>query len=349
MWFINPCRSAPILVEPNKLPPKELSLIQELIECYPSIKYSNPSAWVVFSYDYKHTILHSGEVCHASMQYHDSNLYDCLVTAVPKKDPLSIKYQEFLINGPFRAYSDKITLESIKLTEKSDLEYYIKVTDLDKWPSNVVYNYCIATRVPIEHDELLKPWDKLCEVGVDPTLAFMIVVGNHAWGQKKPLNDLSILQTKLMDVGSVSRNHFWYDVTADWNLLLSGEMAEDGVSKLNFKESPATCRPTNRIWGRNPNRALIGLTVLELMERFGRPLNVPIADRPKRAPRKSAKVEIAELDHIVEQAIAAPAGPQPGLVVPPWPAQQNVNHVVFDFDDPDDEPEAEDDDDPDFL
>lgn len=207
----------------------KLPYIEELVKSYPSLSKAVPSSWFTWRDDNGLFNPHYNQICHALM-VHDGPGWDGLITAVAKSDAISLDYQRMLIHGPFRGFSDLITLEKFGKDQ-----YYIECSDLDKWPANVLYNYCIATRLPTEFSGYLLHFAKLLEKGYDPTLAFMLSWTKPSSGDRRR---------------NYSRTeHFWLDSASDWSLLLSGNMSMTKVTKDSFKKRPSGARPCNVIWG----------------------------------------------------------------------------------------------------
>lgn len=193
---------------------------------YPKLNKVRPSSWVAWSPEAKTVRVWLQAACHMSLNFDSPGLSN-LVTAVPNSDEVSLAYQRMLINGPFKAFSDLITLN------RSGDFYYIYCSHLDKWPANVLYNYCIATRVPIEHKYLLPLWSSLVEEGYDSTLAFLLSYSYR--GEKKQVNrEWPVL------------GHFWFDPSASWRRVLNGDMQARSES---YYDKPTACTPTNKIWG----------------------------------------------------------------------------------------------------
>lgn len=265
--------------------------------------------------------------CHADMKHVDANTYDRLITAVPKAEPNDLAYLSMLINGPFRCMSDLI-----HLIQDAERElWYLECTDLDKWPADVLYNFCIASRAPIEWSHLLDYWAKLVAIGYDPTLAFLIsqsnsgkeFAGERAWN---------------------FNHHMWFDASSDWRLILKGEPKHTAHS---FKSKPSACVPCNRIWGSSVDYVkLITATDKEIAQFFD---IEPVMPEPPH-PRPKAKGVQLQWGDIPVQVVAPniwaelpppPQGP-PWLMVnaaPPIPEP----FPDFDFDD-DDEDDFNDDD-----
>lgn len=283
----------------------EVKALNELFKTYQTMDRCRPSSWIVYTDDWEKHRSYLHQVCHATMQDHDNNKgHDHLITGVPKSSDLDIRYIQFLIDGPFRAFSDNIALE------KLDKNYFLRCTNLSKWPSNVIYNFCVASRVPIEHSSMLEPWKTLLDEGYDPTLAFLV-----AQCQDPNISSINNMWYKKPNAISYRNfNHFWFDPGSNWANIINGEMDPKGVSKGFYKVSPEKCRPCNSIWGTwtQEQRAKINkLTIDELSDFF----ELPII--------KSKEVKVKLDVGIVEQA-GAPIF-EMGIE---WPAVQELVGLV---------------------
>lgn len=177
-------------------------------------------------------VAHNIDICHAQMCY-DGEGWNDMITAVPKHDELSLEYLRMLVRGPFRSMSDLIKIDRIKDN------YYLHLMSLDKWPANVLMNFCIASRTPIEFDFLLSNWAKRCEAGFEPTLAFLLT---YSYGY----DPYSKKQHTGRSFNMHRSGHMWLDPASKWSNILNGLF--EGASKP-FKTHPQSSRPTNIIWG----------------------------------------------------------------------------------------------------
>jgi len=210
--------------------------LPEFFKSYPSLCAASPSSWFAWSIDEKKVIAHNNHVCHANLCY-DGPGFDELITAVPYSDELSLEYIRMLIRGPFRSVSDLIRLE--RLGNK----YFLRCLNLDRWPGNVLMNFCIATRVTIEHRFILEPWGERCEKGFDPVLAFLLT---YSYGSSRGYNGCACIIGTHRSFDHWRTAHFWLDPSSNWSNILQGNMV--GLSK-SFKIAPEDSRPTNCIWG----------------------------------------------------------------------------------------------------
>lgn len=206
--------------------PPEAAL-KQVLSSYPYLTETNPSSWCVWSDSpYLPPLFKLQQVCHADMRWHKIG-YDHLVTAFPKTDKLSLKYIRMLISGPFRAFSDTISLKKLKD------QYFLQVDQLDKWPANVLFNFCIASRGPIEFEHLLKYWNQLIWDGYPDVLAFLLSYSTDGQAFKK--------ERKFPQ-----NNHFFIDPASNWRHVLNGTPNMDVKS---YKEGPHGITPSNSIWG----------------------------------------------------------------------------------------------------
>lgn len=260
--------------------------LSALFNTYGSLDPSNPSSYFLLSKDPPRSVTYFIAVCHASLRAVQHNTWDSLVTAVPKSDELSLSYQRMLIQGPFRGLSDLINLE------KSGDHYYIRCNELDKWPANVLSNYCIATRVPIEYPHYLPLWEELVKLGYDSTLAFLLsssTMGEHFNGNRT----------------FPQLNHMWTDPSSDWRAIVHGEMANLTES---FRSKPSASFPCNVIWGTRPDYVKY-VTMGD--EEISQHLNLPIV--PPKAPPRRDKVRTLYQEIIAQQQAA---GAEPGAIIP---------------------------------
>lgn len=238
------------------------SHLPAMFASYPSLCVSTPSSWVVWNKDTSRA--YSSIVCHSKMRYETLN-FDELVTAVPNNAEVALEYLRMLIRGPFRSMSDLIKLDRV------GTNYYLHCLHLDKWPANVLMNFCIASRVPIEFKHMLEPWAKYCGAGYDPVLAFLLV---YSYG------DDTIY--KVRNFGQCRGGHLWLDPSSSWLNVLNGTMEAKSSS---YKTNPSQSLPTNKIWGHSKDyTTLMTMTDEQIAEFY----NVPIQVYEKPAPTKKA-------------------------------------------------------------
>lgn len=212
------------------------------------------------------------DICHANMRYHSGKLYDQLITGVPRDNPLDLAYITFLIEGPFRSFQDRISLETIEI--EGVHKFYLRCTKLDTWPANVIYNFCIATRVPVEFSAILPLWGKMVEAGVNQSLAFLVASRVYKRGEKT-LDPADFSpdpwEWKLDSLYCPNSGHFWFDPTSGWEPILLGEPLINAFT-ANYKANPAGCTPCNSIWGKvkpTDRDRLSHKTVKQLSDHFG--------------------------------------------------------------------------------
>lgn len=222
--------------------------LKELIESYPTLTPESPSSWFVWS-DTPGTPpkSYSALICHADMRYTHTG-YDHLVTAVPKNGKISLKYIRMLIHGPFRAFSDLISLVSTKDG------YYLQCDELKKWPANVLFNFCIASRAPIEFGYQINGWEELLGQGYPEVLAFLL---SHSMkGEKFNYG------RRFPDHG-----HYWFDPSSDWRRIIDGT---PDLTGLNYHDFPNAVTPTNAIWGKSQDFQVVQkLDNIKAAEYFG--------------------------------------------------------------------------------
>jgi len=259
---------------PDELEVEISTSAKRLVKLYPKMEKHFPASWIYFSQ--KEGIKpceQLQEPCHVEMISSKSNTWDEMITAFPHTDSLSVEYLKMLGRGPFQAYRDVFSVQ--KLGEAN----YIHIIELDHWPANVLYNFCIATRVPLEHNYLMPHWGQLCEKGYDPTLAYMI-----SWS-KAGSDKFSKTGRPFPPYG-----HYWHDNTADWSRILKGDFLKPSSS---FRESPKSCRPTNVIWGTDfeTNGKLKKMTDEEILDFFQMPVKPPEQEDPAPIPKKAKKLK----------------------------------------------------------
>lgn len=242
--------------------------LKEVLESYPELGVENPSSFMLID-DIKSSCWIKGPTaCHGDMPYLQPGQWDRMITAVPMAKPNDLAYIAMLIDGPFRGFSDLITLNK----DVDSGLYYLELTNLDKWPANVLYNFCIATRVPIEWPGILSYWSYLVAKGYNATLAFLISTSNHGRPFKKE---------RVWNY----TNHMWLDATSDWGTILSGSPL---MTCKSYKSSPESCTPTNKIWGQSTDYAkLIKASDEEIADHFAL-TPVPLKPKPVRKSRSKS-------------------------------------------------------------
>ena len=271
-----------------------------MFKSYPNLNTDNPSSWFVWADDKVKS--YNATICHARMCY-DGTGWMNMITAVPKNDQLSLEYLRMLIRGPFRSLSDLIKLDRV------GKNYYLHLLSLNKWPANVLMNFCIASRVPIEFDYLLPVWAKRCEVGFDPTLAFLLTYSYD--GCMYYTNQ----QHTYRSFNMARSGHMWLDPKSNWLNILDGTF--ENVSKP-FNTHPGDSRPTNIIWGYcNDHKKLVDMTDEQIAEFYQQPIKIfepppPPAPKPKKMGH----------GYVYGQ----------GLVMPALPADLNiaVQNILYD-------------------
>lgn len=273
-----------------ELPEPLKSNLPALFASYPDLCETSPSSWFVWT-DGK-SKEHISSVCHAAMCY-DGNGWDDMITAVPKDDELSLEYLRMLIRGPFRSMSDLIKLDRV------GKNYFLHIMSLGKWPANVLMNFCIASRIPIEFHFMLSNWYARCEKGFDPTLAWLLTYSyGTKFGEKKQFDYRSF------DIAHPG--HMWIDPASNWTNILYGTFERPSRA---FKTHPHDARPTNVIWGKSKDYGrLMTMTDDEIASFYTRPIQV-IEPPPPPPPKVVKKKQI----YINPFAQPAPQPEQPPL------------------------------------
>lgn len=276
--------------------------LPQLIEYYPLLGErrgydAHPSSWFVINNSDGKVLHHNLEICHASMVSYDANYWDELVTACPITDDISLAYQQMLMTGPFKAFSDLVSLERY-----GDNHYYIHCTGLDQWPANALYNYCIATRIPIEHQYLMPNFGKFLEKGYDPTLSFLLSYSTR--GTNKTVREFP-------DLG-----HYWHDPSASWHNILHGDLQLLGRP---FKEKPGDSRPCNVIWGTSEDyRQLIKMPAEAVADFYGLKIKHVYVPKPTMILPPMKKKPAGDPYHVLVPAIDG------GLLVNNQPFHQQL-------------------------
>lgn len=247
-------------------------LLDKLVGSYPDLDPANPSSYILISTDRRKAKPHLAEICAASLRSQDQKLYDEMLLACPKRDEQSLAYINWLINHPFKQFKDIITLNQhgVRQAEgdaEACFEYYIHVLDLDKFPANAFYNFCIATRAPIEFEATLNMWSKLIGLGLTPGLA-NIIAGLAA----VKLDDYRYvepsLDTNLEMVGPQHIGHWWLNSSSSWEQVLAGNMT--GLTE-SYKAG-GQCTPAADIWGFQKSHLTYDYfkkyTLQQLLEKF---------------------------------------------------------------------------------
>ncbi|OYV41142.1 MAG: hypothetical protein B7Z80_02700 [Rhodospirillales bacterium 20-64-7] len=211
------------------------------------------SDWVVFNEDRSKVRYHHSQACHDQMVYSSEANCDMMFTGMPNTDDLSRKFIDYLIRRPYNSMSDLITVE-----QSDSGKMFIRCSQLDKWPANVLFNFCIASRIPIEFRFQLERWQRWMEMGFDESLALILAF---------KFGHVGINQT--LDPPSTFSQHLPFDTTLCWSSFIKGEMSK--ISPHSYKDKPSACSPGNVIWGKSPpdeRESTLGKTPLELAEIF---------------------------------------------------------------------------------
>lgn len=274
-------------------PKKERDLALNLVKTYPHIQKNSPSCWVMFNNDFTEIAEEYLQVCHAKMACNPGysgygiklGVYDQLLTAVPNSSELALDYLTWLIKGPFRSIKDHVHLKTLK-DETGTTYHYVHVTGLDVIPSNVVYNFCIATRTPIEWVAILEAWDKMVNAGVTRPLALLIApyVDKVTRMSKSDVMFQQGVQSPLnweLKFSYPETGHYWLDEQSDWTRVILGDPDYSKFARP-YKESHLGARPCNIIWGKGDRKffeSLKNKTVKEVVAMFA-----PKTEEPEIPP-----------------------------------------------------------------
>lgn len=212
--------------------------IEALVGSYPQLTTMLPSSWVsLHNLDPDLHIIRLNDICHAGIKYLENpqSYHECLL-AVPESDYLSLQYLDYLINIQFKQFTKYITLKQYFG------DHYIHVTGLNEFPANAFYNFCIATRTPIENMPTLKQWANLVKLGLDPSLAMLIA------GFGSPDQKITSLDDVMEMDGVPNTNHWWFDINLSWKNLIQ---AEPGNMSGPYCKDPKSCMPSNIMWGKS--------------------------------------------------------------------------------------------------
>lgn len=186
----------------------------------------HPASYILIGRDPRGALKHLEEcfnfVCHAKLAWVAPNLYDEVITRTGPITPENERYLSSLLVGPYKDWQHLIELQP----------GYAHIRRLDLMPANVLYNFCIASRVAVEFPDWFKTFDE-----ADPLKSYVEgVVAN-----KFPFY--------------VNSNHLWFgngtgkSMPADVQApnVLAGKMNPNKLS-APYKSSPSACTPCNIIW-----------------------------------------------------------------------------------------------------
>lgn len=291
----------------NKVFNIEDKLLPEMFATYASIKrdIANPSSFILWNNETGASKACFLRVCHADMRYGAVDIKpDEMVTAIPFTDEIDLFYQRMLLSGPFRAVADHIELKTGGTRGKY---HYAHITDLGTFPANVLNNYCIATRLPIEHSHLLPMFEKMLEKGYDETFSILL-----SFSRSGKING-----PRTMALGGTNSNHMWFDSSSNWANLLKGNFEKPSRP---YKFNPLDTIPANSIWGTDADmaRKMRGIgDDEEIAELFGFGLKkaVPTPFVPNKIKRNSVKLKPNAAAALFNEAVQAmQAGAQPGAM-----------------------------------
>lgn len=348
----------------------EMDMAAKIIKDYPNLAYKEDhtgkvSSWVVFTNDYQKFEDHHRQVCHMGVRNEEPG-YDQLITAAPYHS-IGWRYYQWLSDGPFRAFSDKISLSFL---ESGNVDTaYLRLTELGVWPANILYNFVIAARAPIEHQYMINRWTKFVDVGMDKSLAWLVAskIGPNQIVQEPiepelKAGDVEGLWSFKPPLHHNWNRHDWLCTTSDWNRVINGDFDMSKVTHHSYKDNPIMCTPCDVIWGcisGEEFEPMMDKTMEELHEYFKLGVNKfdPNAPKPKPKPKVgkymlqvqemiAAQQQAAQLDQNVVNAImaAAPGAGEPvwnnhpgpvgqllGALPPDGPQHWNIQPVVVNF------------------
>lgn len=233
-------------------------LIAELIYRYPLIDETRTTSYIIQTFEATKVSQVFDAVCHGDLRHHAPGVFDELITATPYSDAPSLGYIRALIDGPFQKWANLI-----ELVEWTEGTYYLHIKDLNLIPAPVVYNFCIASRAPLEFSFIIKQWDQLVRAGVHPSVALCI-------------SSRDMYEDKMRSILAPSGGHWWYSSDHDWPSIIQGN--PQGTDKvMSYSQFPGSCVPTNVIWGKGNQATLnsyVKMTVLELDQKFREELNL---------------------------------------------------------------------------
>jgi hypothetical protein len=236
----------------------EVSLAQLIINSYPKIEGGrpHPSSFVLYNNKFSVVNKHIAYACHSPILWAKDRPWDVLLTACV---PRGLRYIRELIDGPFRNFKDLIEIKEL------NGKHYVKITGFDKFPANALYNFCIATRQPIEYEGDLERFEKMMDAGVPGPLAILI---SRYMNIDEAVPDP--WDWVIDDLTMKFDNHSFLDPTSDWGLFLSGEPTalHGPFNKVYNKVTPA-----NAIWGSDVNFArlsVIDKSVRQLHDHFNK-------------------------------------------------------------------------------
>lgn len=331
-------------------PPEQLEA--DLVEKLLINAYNSTASWLTATEDFQQSEA-ANDVCHSKMSHGWSTGHDVLITYIKSPKPLDLAYTNWLISGPFRGMSDKVSI-----IKHPTGKYYLKCTDLAKWPSKVLYNLCIASRMPWEHEQYLERWELFTKAGIDPSLSFLLSVNSITYDPPEKPWDWKV---KTPNYGVGNSNHHWFDAHTNWRRVMEGDLNADFTPAFSFKNNPTDCRPTNCIWHVendeiNPKdqfQEVLGKDVNQLYKLFGLTKTVEpkpkksikidveeIAFKPnmiKKAPVMNAAGMIMKWDDAIHKWVIEPHQPQPHFAEPD--GDNAELDAFFNGDDEDDDPE----------
>jgi len=212
---------------------------ESLIKSYPELCDGSPSSYTFLGpNEFVYRIRNA--VCHSALNVFDGKTKTTdLITACPfKTDSPAMNFVRWLIDGPFQQWKSNFILRKLKD------DYYLHIKDLKSVPANVMYNFIIASRRPIELPFIYDHWENLVQNGVDPALAAIISECTNIVELSVEAVDFD--NTPLSVVGINYPGHQWFTANVEYLRIKNA----DPNNNLFNKSYPAlgSCTPADLIW-----------------------------------------------------------------------------------------------------
>lgn len=228
---------------------------ESLIKSYPELGEDHPPSSYTLLGPNKFAYRIRNAVCHSALNIFDYKAKTTdLITACPFKfDSPSMNFVRWLIDGPFQQWKSNFILQKLKD------DYYLHIKDLKSVPANVMYNFVIASRRPIELPFIYDHWENLVQNGVDPALAAII-------SECTSINNLSVEEidfdnTTLLVTGIHFPGHQWFTASVDYlrikNANPNNELFQESYPALGY------CVPADSIWNGGLGQADRNYTLIQ--------------------------------------------------------------------------------------
>lgn len=186
-------------------------------------------------------------VCHQKVRYAKANVYDQMITSCPV---VHEKFHNWLMTELFGEWSDHFHLEFYGKTKKP----YIRISDLATIPANVLYNFCIASRIPLEFPKTTQFWEEMVSVrGLHPGFA-LAICRMH-------------IEKGALANNETNWNHWPIDTTCSLYPLTTYKVDPNTLTEM-FKAHPTQVTPTNRIWGNKADLRGLNFKNAEAVDEF---------------------------------------------------------------------------------